>query len=45
MSSKLRQKQPERAAAGYRILRSLRFLDWRRSPVGKYTTQCISFIV
>lgn len=45
MSSKLRQQQPERAAAGYRILRSLLFLDWRRFPCGKYTTQRISFIV
>jgi hypothetical protein len=33
MSSKLRQQQPEGAAAGYRILRSLLFLDWPRSPM------------
>jgi hypothetical protein len=45
MSSKLRQQQSERAAAGYRILRSLLFLDWRKSPLLKYTTQCISFIM
>jgi len=45
MSSKLRQQQPECAAAGYRILRSLLFLDGRKSPVSKYTTQCIPFIV
>jgi hypothetical protein len=33
MSSKLRQQQAERAATGYRILRSLLFLDRRKSPV------------